>query len=93
PSSQGKQVLGVLFEHNIYARRVAPEYGLCRVMIGGIRYPEVLDYSDASLEALALEELKTTVGFRAEPVETFLMKWNRAIPHYDEDYLQTRLTD
>jgi len=87
PSSEGKEVLGVLFESNIFAHRCVSDEILIRVMIGGARHPEILKKSREELTALAVKEIQTTLKANAQPVETFFAQWPKAIPQYDRAYV------
>ena len=88
PSSEGKQVLGVLFESNIFSGRCGKDEILLRIMAGGARHPEILKKSREELIALALKEVQTTLGTSAQPVETFFVQWPKAIPQYDRAYVE-----
>lgn len=88
PSSEGKEVLGVLFESNIFPGRCGREEILLRIMIGGARYPDILSKSREALTALALREVQTTLKTGASPIETFFVQWPQAIPQYDRAYVE-----
>ena len=87
-SSEGKEVLGVLFESNIFPGRCGKEEILLRIMVGGARHPDILSKSREALTALALKEVQTTLKTDASPIETFFVQWPRAIPQYDIAYTQ-----
>ncbi len=87
PSGEGKEVLGVLFESNIFPGRAPEDKILLRVMIGGARHPDILSKSREALTALALKEIQATLKTDAVPVETFFVQWPRAIPQYDASYV------
>ncbi|MEK7816135.1 MAG: protoporphyrinogen oxidase [Pseudomonadota bacterium] len=88
PSSEGKEVLGVLFESNIFPGRCGKEEILLRIMVGGARHPDILAKSREALTALALKEVQTTLKTEASPIETFFVQWPKAIPQYDVAYTQ-----
>jgi len=83
PSSEGKEVLGVLFESNIFPGRCGEGEILLRIMAGGARHLDILSRSREELIALALKEIRTTLKTDAAPVETFFAQWPKAIPQYD----------
>ena len=83
PSSEGKEVLGVLFESNIFPGRCGEGEILLRIMAGGARHLDILSRSREELIALALKEVRTTLKTDAAPVETFFAQWPKAIPQYD----------
>ncbi|MBI5024257.1 MAG: protoporphyrinogen oxidase [Candidatus Omnitrophica bacterium] len=88
PSSEGKEVLGVLFESNIFPGRCGKEEILLRIMVGGARYPDILTKPREVLIALALKEVQTTLKTEASPGETFFVQWPKAIPQYDRSYVE-----
>lgn len=88
PSSEGKEVLGVLFESNIFPGRCGKEEILLRIMVGGARHPDILSKSREALTALVLKEVQATLKTDASPIETFFVQWPRAIPQYDRAYIE-----
>ncbi|MBI5416282.1 MAG: protoporphyrinogen oxidase [Candidatus Omnitrophica bacterium] len=88
PSSENKEVLGVLWESNIFPNRCREDQVLMRVMIGGARHPDILSKPREALTALALKEVQTTLKTDASPVETFFVPWPKAIPQYDRAYVE-----
>lgn len=75
-------ILGVLWDSSIFPDR-APEGGqTLRVMIGGLRNPELALLSEAELVRTALRGVGATMGCRAEPEVTFVQRWERGIPSY-----------
>ncbi|MBP9853301.1 MAG: protoporphyrinogen oxidase [Candidatus Omnitrophica bacterium] len=83
PSNQKSPILGVLFEDQIFENRSQPDQCLLRLMIGGIRHPQILKYSKDDLIAMARREISETLGFTGQPVHVFLKTWRNAIPQYD----------
>jgi len=94
PSSEEKEVLGVLFEGNIFPGRCRKDQVLFRVMIGGARYPDILSKTKEELVKLAVEEIETSIGKiedkggNGSPQELFFMPWAKAIPQYDLLYCE-----
>lgn len=98
PSSEKKEILGVLFESDIFPGRCGDNQVLFRVMIGGARHPDILSKTKDELIRPALEEVallagKTTAGETAihtseEPQEIFFVPWTKAIPQYDSAYCE-----
>ncbi len=89
PSSENKEILGVLFESDIFSGRCHEDQVLLRVMIGGARNPEALNRSKEELLALAMGEIKPLMGgdfTEMGPEETFFIRWEKAIPQYDNVY-------
>ena len=88
PSSEQKEVLGVLFESNIFPGRCSDGQILLRVMIGGVHRGEVFERTQQQLFQIALEELQLTLGIKSDPRDFFIIFWPQAIPQYDSNYVQ-----
>lgn len=85
PTCENKQVLGILFPSACFTGR-APEGGaLFSYFIGGVRHAELLDKSDAELEALVDEYFHTMLKFpsKASPDLIRIFRHKRAIPQYE----------
>ena len=76
------EILGALFESNLFPERAPEGRILIRAMLGGIERPEVLTRSDADLAALALQSIDRTLGVRSGPERTWLIRQPEAIPQY-----------
>jgi oxygen-dependent protoporphyrinogen oxidase len=67
----------------------APEgHVLVRGFLGGGRDPRRLDADDASLVAVARDELTELLGIRGDPLFTRLFRWMRQSPQYEVGHLQ-----
>jgi len=92
PSLEQKEILGVLFESNIFPGRCQDNQMLFRVMIGGARHPDILNRTKEELVGLACKEIELLGGksFTQDktkgPRELFFMTWAKAIPQYDLTY-------
>ena len=86
PSSEGTQVLGVLFDSNIFPDRCDPEHFLFRVMLGGARHPDILNLSHEELFTLARKEIANTLKFHMSPADQIIKVWPEAIPQYNIQY-------
>ncbi len=88
PSSENKEILGVLFDSNIFPMRTHPDYFFARLMIGGSRRPDTAAKPPAELARIAQAELVSTLGIVSPPVQTVVKVWPKAIPQYDLDYIE-----
>ncbi len=79
PSNQGKDILGVLIESNVYSQRAPTNGVMLRVMIGK-------DAHAQELIDLAVKELDSIYGLKAKPVRSWVQSWPRAIPQYELNY-------
>lgn len=86
PSSEGKKILGVLFDSNIFPDRCDPDHFLFRVMIGGARHLDILNLSHEQLFALARQEIIDTLQIRTSPADQIIKVWAEAIPQYNTQY-------
>lgn len=86
PSSERKEVLGVLFESNIFPSRSPEGQILLRIMIGGARHPSILERAQEELVHLAVDEVRRTLHARGDPGEVFFAAWPKGIPQYNRDY-------
>ncbi|MFA5060047.1 MAG: protoporphyrinogen oxidase [Candidatus Omnitrophota bacterium] len=89
-SLERRDILGVLFDSNIFPNRAGSEYFSCRVMMGGARNPSMISESKEKLLNLAKEEIKNILKVRQEPVKEFFASFPSAIPQYDKAYVQVR---
>ncbi len=90
PSNQGKEVLGVLIESNVYPQR-SPEDGvLIRVMLGGMHHPDIVQLDNENILDKAVQEIHAVYGLSAGPQKYFLKIWPKAIPQYELPYPQWR---
>jgi len=98
PSSEKSQVLGVLFEGNIFPGRCREDQVLFRVMIGGARNPDILNKTKEELVQLAVKEIEMLSGKKEQtsengnPQELFFMPLAKAIPQYDLLYCEIKAT-
>ena len=79
PSNQGKDILGVLIESNVYQGRAPQGTVMIRVMIA----------QDAPAQVLidkALKEIDAIFGLAAKPNATWVQVWPKAIPQYEMNY-------
>ncbi len=90
PSSEGKDVLGVLIESNVFAGRGAEDQVMLRVMLGGAHHPAIINDSSDQILAKAIKEIDATYGLTQMPLHSFIKIWPRAIPQYECNYPDLR---
>jgi len=76
------EVLGALFESNLFPDRAPEGRILARVMIGGAERPDLITRSDADLIGLAMKALDRTHGLASGPERTWVIRQEAAIPQY-----------
>jgi len=95
PLSENKEVLGVLFESNVFANRASEGDILFRFILGGARHSNVHLKSKKELVDLAYEELEavfptrgntslTKINARNVTHHIWSIVWEKAIPQYDQ---------
>lgn len=83
PSHEDHQLLGVLHPSACFDDR-APQGGtLLSIFLGGMRAPEVIDYSDHEIEALVRERLNRLLGITHAPDLLRIFRHRMAIPQYE----------
>ena len=87
PSSQGREVLGVLWISSLFPDRVAEGCVLTTTFVGGARAPERASLPPERLIALAAEEHRQTLGARGEPFEARVVTYALGIPQYEFGHL------
>ena len=76
------EILGALFESNLFPDRAPEGRVLARVMIGGAERPGLLHRSETDLIALAMRGLDRATGLKSGPERTWVMRHDHAIPQY-----------
>jgi len=86
PSGANKEILGVLIESNVYEGRAARGQIMVRVMLGGAHHPAIINDSQDQILGKAIREMDSVYGLLANPIETFVKLWPKAIPQYEINY-------
>lgn len=86
PSTEGKDILGVLIESNVFKRNPNQEQVFVRVMLGGRHHPEILNFSQEELLNKAIKELEQVYGLSKKPSGVSIKVWPKAIPQYELNY-------
>ena len=76
------EILGALFETNLFPGRAPEGRVLVRVMIGGADRPDLITRTDADLVGLAMMALDRTHGLATGPEQTWVIRQESAIPQY-----------
>jgi oxygen-dependent protoporphyrinogen oxidase len=82
PPEEPIEILGALYESNLFPGRAPPERVLVRVMIGGAERPDLSTRRDDELVALAMNALDRTLGLKHGPERTWVVRQEAAIPQY-----------
>ncbi|GAB4232277.1 MAG: protoporphyrinogen oxidase [Deltaproteobacteria bacterium] len=82
PRGEKRKILGALWDSSVFPNRAPEGKALLRVMVGGVRAPELAALPEAELLALARKELREILGISAEPVIAKSFFHDRGIPQY-----------
>lgn len=82
PRGEKRKILGALWDSSVFPNRAPQGKALLRVMVGGVRAPELAALPEERLLALARAELKDIMGIGAEPVLARSFFHDRGIPQY-----------
>lgn len=83
PFSEGRKILGTLYDSSVFINRAPEGMALLRSMAGGARAPGVAEFDDGKLTDLVLSELREITGLRAEPGFVRIFRHKHAIPQYN----------
>lgn len=86
PSQEHKDILGVLIESNIFPQRAGLDQVMLRVLLGGAHHPQIINDTKEQILSKAIKEIDTVYGLKAQPLETFVQLWPKAIPQYEMNY-------
>jgi len=82
PRSEGRRILGALWDSSVFPNRAPEGKALIRAMVGGARAPGLAALPEADLVALVREELRAAMGISAAPVIARVFRHPRGIPQY-----------
>lgn len=83
---EGSEVLGGLSCSDVFPDHAPAGRFLCRMMMGGRRFPELVDRSDDDLVELASTTLATYTGYRGSTRAIRVARVRSAIPQYEEGH-------
>ena len=86
PSTEGKEILGVLIESNVFVRQPDSDSIFIRVMMGGAHHPAFARFSESEVLSKAIAEIDQVYGLTSQPIRTSVKLWAKGIPQYDMDY-------
>ncbi len=83
PSKENCKLLGVLFPSAIFKNRAPKEGALLSAFIGGIRHPEVFDFSNAEIKKTFKNFAARCLNAPNEPDLFKIFRYKHAIPQYE----------
>ncbi len=87
PTVEKQKILGILFPSACFTGRAPQGGALFSFFIGGIKHPELLDYSDEEIRLLVTSCLYSMLKFpkEAKPALIDISRHRKAIPQYTKD--------
>jgi oxygen-dependent protoporphyrinogen oxidase len=83
PPGECLNILGCVWNSNLFEGRAPAGKCLVTVFIGGARNPELARLHDADLVATAHMELRKVLGISSEPHSIAITRYERSIPQYN----------
>jgi len=83
PRREGRKALACTWTSTKFPHRAPQGYALLRVFVGRAGQEDDLPQDEESLQALAREELRLTLGIQTEPLLSRVFYWDRAMPQYN----------
>jgi oxygen-dependent protoporphyrinogen oxidase len=82
PAQEGAQMLAASFISKKFSNRAAGRMIMVRVFMGGALRPELMNKPDHQIATLAVKELQTYLGFKGQPINTYISRWPQSMPQY-----------
>lgn len=83
PRREGRKALACTWTSTKFPHRAPEGYALVRVFVGRAGQEADLLWDEASLQAIAQNEVRQTMGITSEPVLTRIFLWEKAMPQYN----------
>ncbi len=90
PSLEKKEILGILFDSNIFPDRCPKDKIIFRIMIGGVKHPDIFKKPKEYLVEMAVKEIKTQFNVTGSFEKSFFTAWHKAIPQYNVEYVESK---
>ncbi|HEY3768380.1 MAG TPA: protoporphyrinogen oxidase [Candidatus Angelobacter sp.] len=88
PRSERRKLMACTFVHRKFGHRAPQGKSLLRCFFSSSRIPDLLTYSDESLQQIARQELESILGMKAEPIFARTFRWDRAMAQYETGHLE-----
>ncbi len=87
PSIEQKPILGILFPSSCFSDRAPREGALFSFFMGGVRHPEMMQWTDDEIRNVVVTHLHSMLGFPpdASPGLIRIFRHSRAIPQYGQN--------
>jgi len=81
------KLLGCLYMSQLFPSRAPAGRELLQCLVGGMRWPEVVELPDDEIVAQVLADLDRVLGLREEPRVLAVTRWRQAIPQPKRDHV------
>ena len=88
PRTEGRQMMACTFVHKKFSHRVPEDAVLLRCFFSSSRVPDLLGFSEETLQAMARKELKEILGIDSQPRFARTFRWDCAMPQYETGHLE-----
>lgn len=88
PRSENRKMMACTFVHKKFPFRAPDGKKLLRCFFSSSRVPELLQYSEEELQAIARRELKEILGLNTQPLFGRTFRWERAMAQYETGHLE-----
>lgn len=86
PEKENRNILGSLWNSVLFPGRAPEGYYALTSFVGGARSPELTDLDDDKLIDTTVKELDSVLGMKSRPDFVKIIRWDRAIPQYNNHY-------
>jgi len=88
PRDAGLGLLGCLFMSRLFPGRAPEGRELLQCLMGGVRWPEAVEFPDDALRDRLHQELDQSLGLRGEPEMLAIYRWPQAVPQPDVSHVR-----
>jgi len=89
PAKENRKILGTLWNSILFKGRAPEGFQALTSFVGGSRSPELTEKSDDELIDVVLREMNSIMGVEGKPDFVKIIRWERAIPQYNNSYVET----
>jgi oxygen-dependent protoporphyrinogen oxidase len=88
PRTEGRQMMACTFVHKKFSHRVPEGAVLLRCFFSSSRVPDLLSFSEETLQEIARKELKEILGLDSRPQFGRTFRWDCAMAQYETGHLE-----
>ena len=90
PEIEQRQIIAASFASRKFPDRAPEGHHLIRVFMGGAMHQDMLQHSDERLIEIAIDEMRSMLGLKGDPVLQQIRRWNNAMPQYHVGHCELR---